>query len=187
MRAMGRCMSVCLSARGSDDDYLLARSTILDSGSTIDICTDRSRFSQYRPAGPSDFVWSGDSKVHIVGYGSVLLYLNNWPTPSDLVSQWVRRGLSRRLARHLQMPNAAYCPTFACNIASLRGLQRRGYWWDTRPQHNCIRRLDGSLVAHLMDAYDQYVLEYRPLEESHAAFMTSHQNSRTPHAHRTLL
>ena len=66
----------------------------------------------------------------------------------------------------------AFVPNFACNIISFRKLQRRGIWWDSRPEHNCLRRADQSILAFLTDRHDQFVLEDIPEEMTQTAFFT---------------
>jgi hypothetical protein len=52
-------------------EYPLKNSAILDSGSTIHIFNEISRFLNFRTADPGDFVWAGKEKVPIQGYGNV--------------------------------------------------------------------------------------------------------------------
>jgi hypothetical protein len=51
--------------------YPLNNSAILDSGTTTHIFNEISRFLRFRPAESSDFVWAGEDKVRIQGYGNV--------------------------------------------------------------------------------------------------------------------
>ena len=51
------------------------------------------------------------------------------------------------------------------NLVSLQQLQRKGIWWDTRPEHRCLRRKDNSVLCKLLDRYNQFVLEYIPLSD----------------------
>ena len=69
-----------------------------------------------------------------------------------------------------RLRDVAYCPGFACNLVSLRRLQRCGLWWDTR--NNFLRRRsNASIVCHVLDRYDQFVLEDLPYNYSNAAFV----------------
>ena len=73
--------------------------------------------------------------------------------------------------RILRLYGAAYCENFACNLVSLRKLLARGFWWDTRPENNCIRHADGDeILCSVHEAQDQFVLEYLPKEHSQQAF-----------------
>src|ERR1700722_20653173 len=53
------------------DRYPLKNSAILDSGTTIHIFNEISRFTNFRTADPRDFVWAGTERVPIQGYGNV--------------------------------------------------------------------------------------------------------------------
>lgn len=70
----------------------------------------------------------------------------------------------------LTLTGVAYCPTFACNIISLKGLNRRGIWWDNR--RNSLQRNDGSTLCFLSIHYDQFVVEHLP-EQVPAAAMAA--------------
>jgi hypothetical protein len=51
--------------------YPLKNSAILDSGTTIHIFNEIARFLNFRTADPRDFVWAGEHKVPIQGYGNL--------------------------------------------------------------------------------------------------------------------
>ena len=125
------------------------RSTILDSGSTLNVFNQQSRFMSYQNAAIGDFLWAADRQVPIAGYGSVDLSVS---TP---------RG-----TRKIHLEDAAYCPSFICNVVSLDYLKDCGYWWDTRPESECLRRGDNSLAAEVPRIHGQYVLDYVPLDDS---------------------
>ena len=57
--------------------FLLRKSTFLDSGATIYIFYNRSRFLNYRTALPNDYVIAGTTNVKIYGYGKVLIEVNS--------------------------------------------------------------------------------------------------------------
>jgi hypothetical protein len=57
----------------SNQGYPLKEAYILDSGLTTHICNQFQRFTNFRQARPGDFLWAGNSKVEIQGYGSVLV------------------------------------------------------------------------------------------------------------------
>jgi hypothetical protein len=135
--------------------YPLKNLSILDCGSTIHIFNEIARFINYRPAIHGDFVWAGDHKVAILGYGEV-----------DIEIQGPRGKEIFRLVE------VAYCKDFACNLVSLRQLHKRGLWWDNRPGHNCLRKANsaGTIVAELQEKYHQFVIEYIPDDLSQAVF-----------------
>ena len=185
MRPCGRITIASFhSLTGDDMSYPLRLSTILDSGSTVDVFNDRTRFRNFSVAVHGDFVWSGDAKVPIHGTGDVIIPV--YITPTSLRSG---SDVSRRPTRTLRIREAVYCPTFLCNIVSLRNLRRRGFWWDNRCTPTILRRLDDTAVAELQDIHGQFVLHHVPAQEtdfSYGAFPTQkqprrqHQNSRTP-------
>lgn len=92
--------------------YPLQRSAILDSGASIHIFNDRSRFLNYQPAPRYDCVFAGDTQVRIHGYGKVLLEVD-----------------SPEGAKKMLLKDVAYCQGFACNVVSLRQLHKRGFKW----------------------------------------------------------
>ena len=57
-----------------------------------------------------------------------------------------------------------------CNLVSIHQLHKRGLWWDNRPEFNCLRRANNSVLCQLTDHYDQFVLEYVPPDYKPAAF-----------------
>ena len=143
--------SQTIRAALSIDQYPLKNSSILDSGTTIHIFNEITRFLNFRQAPDGDFVWAGDSKVPILGYG-------------DIDIQVV--GLKKKL-QILRLYDVAYCEGFVANLVSFRQLRKLGYWWDSRPQYNCLRRGDDSIVAYLREVHDQSVLEYIPDDHPH--------------------
>lgn len=92
---------------------------------------------------PGDFVWAGNSKIWIKGYGSVQLQLRG------------PKGL-----RLLRISDVAYCPDLLCNIVSFHRLRNQGFWWETRNDPTTLRRQDGSILCELELIYNQWVLEY---------------------------
>ena len=139
------------------DQYPLKNSAILDSGTTIHIFNELSRFNEFRTADPGDFVWAGETKVPIQGYGNV-----------DIMVK--APGARMNAKKILRIRDVAYCQDFAANLVSLRQLHKMGIWWDNRPGYNHLRRTDFSTVAALEDHHDQFVLEYIPEDTPRAAF-----------------
>jgi hypothetical protein len=139
----------------STEQYPLKNSAILDSGTTIHIFNEISRFLDFRPADHGDFVWAGEHKVPIQGYGNVDIKVRD------------PKG-----AKILRLFDVAFCRNFASNLVSLQQLHKRGLWWDNRPGYNHLRRSDFSILALLQKHHGQFVLEYQPDEVSRAAFFT---------------
>ena len=155
---MGKCPGSFLVRKEAfevmyQQTYPLVNSAILDSGTTIHIFNRINRFKKPpRLANPGDFVWAGEHPVPIEGYGEVDIKVQGPNGP-----------------RIITLTDVAFCPTFACNLVSLRHLLKRGIWWDTSPSNNCLRRYNHSILCHLRDEYDQFVLEYLPSNMDHAA------------------
>lgn len=86
--------------------------------------------------------------------------------------------------RVIRLFDVALCENFPCNLVSLRQLQKRGYWWDTRPGKNCLRGANDSVICTLVDRHDQFVVEDSPSEVPRGVFMASRgrYNSRTGRA-----
>ena len=139
----------------------MVNSAILDSGTTIHIFNNKSRFQDLRRAQPGDYVWAGENKVPIQGYGTVEILVQG----------------SRKENRILRLQDVALCKGIVCNLVSLRQLQKRGIWWDNRPGYNYLRRSDNSILCTLTDRYDQFVLEYVSTTDrkSIRAAFTSHR------------
>ena len=139
----------------SVEQYPLKNSAILDSGTTIHIFNEITRFLNFRTADPGDFVWAGEHKVPIQGYGNL-----------DIEVQGPKGK------RILRLYDVAFCEDFTCNLVSLRQLHKRGLWWDNRPGYNHLRQNNNSVVAILEDHHDQFVLEYIPENIPRSAFYT---------------
>ena len=138
----------------SIQNYPLVHSAILDSGSTLHIFNQISRFLDFRVATPGECVWAGDHKIPIRGYGEV-----------DITVQTLTGG-----TRILRLYDVAYCKEIVCNLVSLRKLRRRGIYWDNKPRTTLLRRSDESVLCALLEKYDQFILEYIPEEINSAAF-----------------
>jgi transposase InsO family protein len=139
--------------------YPLKNSAILDSGTTIHIFNQITRFLNFRTALPGDFVYAGNSQVPIKGYGEVDIHVSE----------------SQQQQHILRLYDVAFCEGFACNLVSLRQLHRQGYWWDNKSPNNALRSKDNTLVCHLVDSQDQFVLEHIPEDLSRASFYARRQ------------
>ena len=51
--------------------YLLKDAFILDSGTTTHTCNNLARLKEIRPPIMGDYIWAGNSRVWIKGYGAV--------------------------------------------------------------------------------------------------------------------
>src|SRR5436190_15478766 len=158
VRSIGKVEStffVQTAAFSTKISYPLKNSAILDSGSTIHVFNEITRFLNFRSAQPGDFLWAGDHKVPIQGYGDI-----------DIEIQ------SPNGKRLLRLRDVAFCKNFAANLVSLRQLHKMGYWWDNRPGFNHIRKANRTYttVAILKDIHGQNVLEYIPDDYTKATF-----------------
>ena len=168
MRSVGT--STVTSNLKKSDQFPLQKSVLLDSGANLDIFRDVWRFRNYTRATFGDYVWTGGAKVPIEGYGT----------------SFIRVQTHRQSPFHLlSIPNAAHCPDFLCNVASVRKLKRRGFWWDQSPGNNCLRRPNRTLLADVKDVHEQFLLEHNlPRNQGTALVAQSsehHQNSSTPY------
>jgi hypothetical protein len=84
---------------------------ILDSGTILDICNQLSRFNNFRTAPPGDYLYAGDTKVPIQGYGDVDFYL---VLPQGNVI--------------LRRYSIVYCKHFTCSIISFQLLRKQGIY-----------------------------------------------------------
>ena len=126
------------------DEYPLLKSSILDSGTTLHIFNDLSRFYNLRKAPRDHVIVAGNSRIPILAYGDV-----------DLLVKGPYGPLVLRL-RHV-----AYCTDFQCNLVSFAKLRERGYYWDTR--QNLLLRENETVLCRLDTIEGQQVLEHIPV------------------------
>ena len=105
---MGRVDRIYEKSIFSSISYQLKDLTILDSGATIHVFNDLSRFSNFRKAPRGDYLIAGDSHVPILGYGDITLRPKNGN------------------GRILRLKDVAYCTNFAANLVSFSHLMDRG-------------------------------------------------------------
>ena len=126
----------------SNQGYPLKDAFILDSGSTTHICNNLSRIKRMRPPAMGDYIWAGNTRVVIQGYGAVII---------------ATEGEQGR--QTLLLNNVAWCPDFLCNLISFRLLRRQGIWWENREDPTSLRQWDGSIIATLSEQHGQWVVE----------------------------
>jgi len=126
----------------SQQGYPLKDAFILDSGSTTHICNNLSRLEDVRPPVMGDYIWAGNSRVWIKGYGAVKV---------------TAEGSQGKQTIYLS--NVAWCPDFLCSLVSFRLLRRQGIWWDNREDPTSLRRWDGSTIAILSERHGQWIIE----------------------------
>src|SRR5882762_9007280 len=93
-------------------EYELRDSVLLDSGASDHVTNDRTRFRTYRTAYEGDFLWSGNTKVPVAGYGTMVTYGTHPLT-------------SRRV--EIKVEDAVHAPTFHTSLVSLRKMRKKGY------------------------------------------------------------
>ena len=98
------------TGQGKDNgsDYPLRKSTLLDSGTTIDIFNDLSRFRNFRKAPRNHVVRCGNHFARILGYGTVDVEVTHDNRCSIL-----------------RIQNAAFCPDFMTNLVSFTNLRKQ--------------------------------------------------------------
>ncbi|XP_044723699.1 integrase core domain-containing protein [Hirsutella rhossiliensis] len=97
----------------------------------------RAKGKRQERATPGDFLWAGESKVPIQGYGDVDVEVEGPQGP-----------------RLLRLTDAAYCESFACNLISYKHLKRQGVWWDESPgQRSCLRAADRRILAFVQEEH----------------------------------
>lgn len=142
-------------------DFLLRYSFLLDSGSSIHVCHDLSRFNNFRKAPHGHYAICGSGSVTIQGYGEVDVVLTN------------QKGRKRLL----RLYNVAYCPNFPTNLVSLRLLEVRGIDWNHRSGQLMFNG-DSEILGLTRRIHNQYVVEYNEKKESslgHAVLATTTQ------------
>jgi transposase InsO family protein len=132
-------------------------STILDSGTTIHVFNDLSRFHNFKKAPSHHILIAGNSEVPILGYGDVNLQITR---PNGT------KGT-------LRLRNVAFCTDFTTNLVSFRLLKQQGYYWDNKGDRNHVVRRDDTTLCKLEEIHNQQVIEYIPLDTQKAAFITS--------------
>ena len=98
-------------------------------GLNINIVNQRSLLRRYRNTILSKYIWAGDSKAPVKGYGDVFIIV--------IISS-EENEFGDPIIKIMRIPNAAFCLFFVYNIVLFQKLRVRGYWWDTKPPNNYI-------------------------------------------------
>ncbi|KAJ6111048.1 hypothetical protein N7486_003283 [Penicillium sp. IBT 16267x] len=91
---------------------------VLDSGASVHVCNDRSRFTKVRECISS--LRTGDSQTPTIGVGTAVMDGVN-PITGEMYE--------------VALSNCLLAPTFHCNLVSLGRLEELGAWWDMRKGH----------------------------------------------------
>jgi Reverse transcriptase (RNA-dependent DNA polymerase)/GAG-pre-integrase domain len=133
-------------------DYSLYKSTLLDSGTSIHIVNDLSRFYNFKKAPRNHVIRCGNHFARILGYGTVNVDVKNGN----------KQGI-------LRLKNVAYCPDFMTSLVSFTKLKERGIYWDT--ENNQLYRIaDRSIICTLQEIDGQQVINFRPVARQFEAF-----------------
>jgi hypothetical protein len=81
----------------STTEYKLRDSVLLDSAASDHITNDSKRLTSYRPV-EEEFVWSGNTKIPILGYGTMSV----WETSDNATASRIRTR------KHDIHPNVSY-------------------------------------------------------------------------------
>ena len=131
--------------------YELYNSTILDSGATLHVFNDRTRFTDFRQAKEEDEIIAGNSVIPIEGFGTVEITVRT-------------ETKSGPIERRIQLTDTAYVPEFHTNVASLRKFIAKGVHWDT--EHLRLTYDHGKTFCQTPVYFGQWTLEYIPIEPS---------------------
>lgn len=141
-------MAVISTGFSTESTYELQNCFILDSGASVHICNDRSRFLEYHEE-VDRTLRAGDTIMRIEGRGNVRI------TPSG----------KKRIS--ILLKDVAFVPGFHTNLLSARRMKRAGYKWDFAND----RILKGQEeICSLRTIHDLWVVEYRPPSKQEAAW-----------------
>jgi hypothetical protein len=144
-----------VTSANTNQQYMLNKSFILDSGATCHVCNDKSRFTNFRLAIEDDELYAGESVIPIKGFGTVLVTV----TTSE----------SKQYTLYLH--NVVLISSFHTSVASLRLFMAQGVHWDTENLQLTYAKGTRNFCQTPM-IHDQFVIEYRPLENN-TAFATT--------------
>jgi hypothetical protein len=128
----------------------LELSMILDSGTTLRIFNDLSRFTNFRKAPSYHILTAGDHEVPILDYGDVHVSVTR---PNGGIGT-------------LRLKNAAFCTDFAMNLVSFWLLREKGYYWNNKVWKNYLARHDDTVICTMEEIHRQQVFEYVPHRSS---------------------
>lgn len=96
-----------------DDQY--RDQWVLDSGASVHVCNDRTKFIDYEEK--KSYLRTGNGRTPALGVGTAIM------TGMDPIT---------RVARNISLSNCQYSPTFHCNLVSLARVEDKGAWWNTK-------------------------------------------------------
>ena len=131
---------------GGLSDYVLHDSVILDSGASLHICNDRSRFRTFNPVVEEKFVYAGNTMIPIEGFGNVTATIR---APSG--------------PRKIELMDTAHIPSFHTTVASLDKFVAKNVLWDMK--NNRLAHQDRTICT-LERHHGQWTLEYNELKSN---------------------
>lgn len=154
----GEVNSVFLEASFQSSIYLLKHSSLLDSGTSLHVFNELSRFYQFQKAPHGDILIAGRSEVPILGYGCVDIWLKT------------DQGIQRKL----RLKDVAFCTDFNTNLVSISRLLDQGYHWNSRTGH--LTCLDGTCIGVTKRIHGQFALEHRPTDQQSRSACTDKED-----------
>ncbi|CEL02103.1 hypothetical protein ASPCAL03275 [Aspergillus calidoustus] len=141
-------MAVIPTSFSTESSYELQNCFILDSGASVHVCNDRSRFQDFMEEDQRT-LRAGDTIMRIEGRGNVRI------TPNS------KKGIS------ILLRDVAFVPGFHTNILSARRMKRAGYRWDF--ENDRILK-DQEEICNLRTIQDLWVIEYKPPSKQEDAY-----------------
>ena len=135
MRCVRNCFTISLYI--NQDIYPLSKLIILDLSLNINIINQRSLINRYKNATPGEYIWVRNNKAFVKRYGNVFIIIIIFNEKNEF---------SDPIIKIIRIQNVTFCLFFIYNIILFQKLRVRGYWWDTKPFNNYIRRLNKSII-----------------------------------------
>ena len=127
-------------------DYMLRDSVILDSGASLHICNDRSRFKTFNPVVEEKFIYAGNTVIPIEGFGNVTITIQAPSRP-----------------KKIELIDTAYIPSFHTMVASLDKFVAKNVLWDIK--NNRLVHQDQTICT-LEQHHGQWMLEFNELKSN---------------------
>ena len=116
MRYVKSCFTISLHI--NQNIYPLNKSIILDLGLNVNIVNQRSLLNRYKNATLSKYIWAGNSKAPVKGYGNVFIII--------IISS-EKNEFGDPIIKIIRIPNITFYLSFVYNIILFQKLRVRGY------------------------------------------------------------
>ena len=153
----------------SETSNQLADSFILDSGATVHVCNDVSRFVDFKESKTNVRIAIGDTNTCVKGWGKVLIKAApvTGDEPLDIV-----------------LHNVAYIPGFGCNIVSLWVIMKQGFVWHTLKGMILRNRVP---ICRVEKHCNMFTMEYNePRHRVHTAVKRTGRSFKRPESQETM-